>query len=117
MRASAVNRQYLGQNTLRDLDAEYAAGGAANQSHAPRAVSRVEPVYPLEPEAGRMAGVVVIRTTIDKGGNVYKAESVSGPPQLVPIAVETVKQWKYRPYLIGLDPVEVETTVEISFTL
>jgi hypothetical protein len=37
MRASAVNRQYLGHNTLRDLDAEYAAGGAANQSHAPRA--------------------------------------------------------------------------------
>jgi hypothetical protein len=37
MRARAVNRQYLGQNTLRDLDAEYAAGGAANQSHAPRA--------------------------------------------------------------------------------
>jgi hypothetical protein len=37
MRASALNRQYLGQNTLQDLDAEYAAGGAANQSHAPRA--------------------------------------------------------------------------------
>jgi hypothetical protein len=37
MRASAANRQYLGQNTLRDLDAEYTAGGAANQSHAPQA--------------------------------------------------------------------------------
>lgn len=84
---------------------------------ANRLLSRVEPVYPPEPEAGRMAGVVVMRITIDKGGNVYKAESVGGPPQLVPIAVEAVKQWKYRPYLIGLDPVEVETTVEISFTL
>jgi hypothetical protein len=39
MRARAVNRQCLGQNTLRDLDVEYAAGGAASQSHAPRAVS------------------------------------------------------------------------------
>ena len=39
MRARAVNQHYLGQNTLRDLDAEYAAGGAANQSHAPRAVT------------------------------------------------------------------------------
>ena len=39
MRARAVNQHYLGQNTLRDLDAEYAAGGAANQSHAPRAAS------------------------------------------------------------------------------
>ena len=38
MRARAVNQHYLGQNTLRDLDAEYAAGGAPNQSHAPRAV-------------------------------------------------------------------------------
>ena len=41
MRASAVNQHYLGQNTLRDLDAEYAAGGAANQSHAPQAAKRL----------------------------------------------------------------------------
>jgi hypothetical protein len=42
MRARAINRQYLGQNTLRDLDVEYAAGGAASQSHAPRAVNRLQ---------------------------------------------------------------------------
>jgi hypothetical protein len=42
MRASALNRQYLGQNTLQDLDAEYAAGGAANQSHAPRAANGIQ---------------------------------------------------------------------------
>lgn len=78
---------------------------------ANRLLSRVEPVYPPEPEAGHTEGVVAVRITIDKGGNVYKAESVSGPAQLVPAAVEAVKQWKYRPYLIGLEPVEVETTV------
>jgi protein TonB len=79
-------------------------------------LSRVEPVYPPEAQTEHIEGVVVLRITIDKGGNVYKAESVSGTPQLVPAAVEAVKQWKYRPYLIGLDPVEVETSVEISFT-
>jgi hypothetical protein len=63
MRASAANRQYLGQNTLRDLDAEYAAGGAANQSHAPQAArpgslkpplkTRKSPIYKGELCSGR----------------------------------------------------------------
>src|SRR5271170_7937194 len=51
MRASAANRQYLGQNTLRDLDAEYTAGGAANQSHAPQAVRQLSRLHRLQPDS------------------------------------------------------------------
>jgi len=55
---------------------------------------------------------------IDKSGGVLKADYVSGPTVLVPAAIESVKQWKYQPYLLnGEVAIEVETTVEISFTL
>jgi len=58
----------------------------------------------------------VMKITIDKDGSVYKAEGVSGPPELVPAAVEAVKQWKYQPYVLNGEAVEVETTAEITFT-
>jgi TonB family protein len=80
-------------------------------------LSRVEPIYPPEAHIEHIEGIVVVRVTIDKGGNVYKADSVSGPPVLVPAAIEAAKQWKYQPFLINGGPVEVETTLEISFTL
>jgi hypothetical protein len=58
----------------------------------------------------------VMKITIDKDGSVYKAEGVSGPPELVPAAVEAVKQWKYQPCVLNGEAVEVETTAEITLT-
>jgi TonB family protein len=80
-------------------------------------LSRVEPVYPPGAQTNHMEGIVVVRVTVDKGGNVYKVENVSGPPVLVPAAAEAVKQWRYQPYLLNGEAIEVESTVEISFTL
>jgi protein TonB len=80
-------------------------------------IRRVDPVYPPEALAKHLEGVVVIKVTIDKEGSVYKAEVVSGPPELIPAAIEAVKQWKYRPYLLGGEPIEVESTAERGFTL
>ncbi len=80
-------------------------------------IRRVGPVYPSEVLAKHLEGVAVIKVTIDKEGSVYKAEGVSGPPELIPAAIEAVKQWKYRPYLLGGEPIEVESTAEIGFTL
>ena len=79
-------------------------------------LSRVEPVYPPAAQTEHTEGIIVVRITIDKDGNVYKADGVSGSPALVPAAIEAVRQWKYQPYLINGNWVEVETTVEISFT-
>jgi hypothetical protein len=53
----------------------------------------------------------------DKDGSVCRADSVSGSPALVPAAIEAVKQWKYQPYLMGGEQIEVETSVAISFRL
>lgn len=80
-------------------------------------LSRVEPIYPPEAQTEHMEGTVVVRVTVDKGGNVYKVENVSGPPVLVPAAIEAVKQWKYQPYLLNGEAIEVESTVQINFTL
>ena len=79
-------------------------------------LSRVEPLYPPEAQTEHMEGIVVVRVTVDKGGNVYKVENLSGPPVLVPAAIEAVKQWKYQPYLLNGEAIEVESTVEIGFT-
>jgi TonB family protein len=82
-------------------------------------LSRVDPVYPPEALAQHVDGAVVLRVRIDKDGNVFQAEKVSGADLLVPAAIEAVKQWKYKPYLLNWEPwepIEVSTTVEISVT-
>ena len=80
-------------------------------------LTRVNPVYPPEAKAGHIEGTIVLRVDIDKDGNVYKADTVGVYPLLGPEAIEAVKQWKYKPYLLNQTAVEVETTVEINFTL
>jgi TonB family protein len=79
-------------------------------------LSRIDPVYPSEALAQHIEGPVVLRIRIDKNGNVFQAEKVSGADVLVPAAIEAVKQWKYKPYLLDWQPMEVSTTVEISVT-
>ena len=64
-----------------------------------------------------MQGVVVLTAIIDKDGNVRNLQLVSGHPMLAPAAIEAVKQWHYKPFLLNGLPVEVETTVEVTFQL
>src|SRR6202167_506223 len=84
---------------------------------ANRLLSRVEPVYPPEAYTEHIAGVVIVHVVIDKNGGVLNVDYVSGPLAQVPAAIEAVKQWKYQPYLLNGEAIEVESTVEISFTL
>jgi TonB family protein len=79
-------------------------------------IHRVDPAYPPEALAKHPEGIVVMKITIDKEGSVYKAEPVSGPAELVLAAVAAVKQWKYQPYLLNGEMVEVETTADVGFT-
>jgi len=78
-------------------------------------IRRVDPVYPPGALAKDLESVVVMNVTIGKEGGVYKAEAVSGPTELVPAAVEAVKQWKYQPYVLNGETVEVETTADVGF--
>jgi len=78
-------------------------------------ISRVEPAYPPLAKQARIQGVVVMTALIDKGGNVQNLQVVSGHPLLAPAAIEAVKQWRYKPFLLNGQPVEVETTVTVNF--
>ena len=78
-------------------------------------IYRVEPPYPPLAKQARIQGVVVMTALIDKGGNVQHLQVVSGHPLLAPAAIEAVKQWRYKPFLLNGQPVEVETTVTVNF--
>ena len=80
-------------------------------------LSKVQPVYPQEARNQRIEGAVLMHVVIAQTGNVISLELISGHPLLAPAAIDAVKQWKYRPYLLNGSPVEVDTRVTVNFTL
>src|SRR5579863_6829439 len=80
-------------------------------------VRKVNPTYPPLARQARIAGTVVLQAEISKTGDIQNLHLISGHPMLAPAAIEAVKQWKYKPYLLNGEPVEVETTVQVNFTL
>ncbi len=80
-------------------------------------LTKVQPQYPQDAKDQHIQGVVVLQVIIDREGNVAHIQLISGHPQLAPAALEAVKQWKYRPYLLNGNPVEVDTQVQVNFTL
>ncbi len=80
-------------------------------------VHRVQPPYPPLARSARIQGDVILRAIIDKEGNITDLQLVSGHPMLVPGAIAAVKDWRYRPYLLNGQPVEVETTITVIFSL
>src|ERR1700734_4094510 len=80
-------------------------------------VRRVNPPYPPLARQARISGQVVLHAVIAKDGSIENLTLVSGHPMLAPAAIEAVKQWKYRPYLLNGEPVEVDTEVLVNFTL
>lgn len=80
-------------------------------------IRKVEPMYPVLARSARISGDVVLKAIIDKEGVIQDLQLVSGHPMLVPAAIDAVRQWRYRPYLLNGQPVEVETTITVIFTL
>jgi protein TonB len=80
-------------------------------------VHKVEPLYPKIALAARITGVVQLHAIIGKDGNIKELQAISGPPLLIPSAIDAVKQWHYRPYLLNGEAVEVETSVTVTFQL
>jgi protein TonB len=80
-------------------------------------IHRVEPTYPTLAKSARVQGEVVLSAVIDNNGQIQNLQLVSGHPMLVPAALAAVKQWRYKPYLLNGQPVEVETTITVIFTL
>lgn len=79
--------------------------------------NEITPVYPALARQAHVQGLVVLDVDVSKEGAVESLRTVSGHPMLIPAAIDAVKQWRYKPYLLNGMPVSVETTVTVSFSL
>lgn len=84
---------------------------------AARLVNRVQPVYPPLARQTRISGTVKLHALIGKDGAVQHLEVLSGHPLLVQSALDAVKQWRYQPTLLNGDPVDVDTEIDVIFSL
>jgi periplasmic protein TonB len=75
------------------------------------------PHYPRKAQEKGIQGDVLLQATIDIKGNLTNLKAVQGDPILVKAAVDAVKKWRYRPYILNGEPVDVDTTIKIQFHL
>jgi TonB family protein len=80
-------------------------------------VKRIEPDYPPLAKAARIQGKVLLKATISEDGDVTAVNVVSGHPMLIPSAVEAVKKWHYKPFLVDGQAAVVRTEIEVPFSL
>jgi len=80
-------------------------------------IRRVQPVYPVLARSARIQGQVVLFAVISRAGTIDNLRVLSGHPMLVPAAIEAVRQWRYRPYILNSQPIEVETQITVNFLL
>jgi protein TonB len=78
-------------------------------------LKRIDPPYPSMARIAHIQGDVVLQATISKQGTIENLRGVSGHPILIQAAMDAVRQWRYRPYELNNEPVEVETTVTVRF--
>jgi protein TonB len=80
-------------------------------------VRRVQPVYPSMAKLAHIQGPVVLAAVISKAGTIDNLRALSGHPMLIPAAIDAVSQWRYRPYILNGEPIEVETQITVNFIL
>jgi periplasmic protein TonB len=80
-------------------------------------ISRTNPTYPVIARSAHVSGTVILAATISTEGRIENLRIISGHPMLRQAAIDAVKTWRYRPYQLNNQPVEVETTININFTL
>jgi periplasmic protein TonB len=84
---------------------------------AAKLVRQVTPVYPAITKTAHISGTVILHAVIAKDGSIEQLEYVSGPPLLMKSAMDAVHQWRYNPTLLNGEPVEVDTTISVVFTM
>jgi len=80
-------------------------------------IKKVAPNYPPLAKQARIQGHVLLQAEISKEGTIQNLQLISGHPMLAPAAIEAVKQWRYKPYLLNGEPVAVDTQVDVIFSL
>ncbi len=89
-------------------------GGQVQQANLLR---QVQPVYPAIAKTAHVSGTVILRAVIAKDGSIQELQYVSGPALLMRAAMDAVHEWKYRPTMLNGEPVEVDTTIDVVFSL
>src|SRR6202521_496506 len=84
---------------------------------AARIINRIQPVYPPLARQTRISGTVRLHAIIGKDGTIQQLEVLSGHPLLQQAALDAVRQWRYQPTLLNGDAVEVDTTIDVIFSL
>ena len=84
---------------------------------AGNALNKVVPVYPPAAKKAKIQGAVLLHALIGKTGSIEELQAVSGPDDLKQSALDAVRQWTYKPYLLNGEPVDVETTVTVTYSL
>jgi protein TonB len=80
-------------------------------------MKKVQPNYPPLARSARIQGQVVLQAVIGKDGTIQNLRAISGHPMLTPAAIDAVRQWRYKPYFLNGEPVEVDTQITVNFTL
>ena len=80
-------------------------------------IHKVQPTYPPLARSARIQGQVILQAVIGKDGTIQNLRAVSGHPMLTPAAIDAVRQWRYKPYFLNGEPVEVDTQITVNFTL
>lgn len=80
-------------------------------------VHKVTPVYPQIAIITKQQGAVVLHAIIGRDGSIQQLQAISGPPLLIKAAMEAVGQWRYKPYMLNGQPVEVDTQITVNFKL
>jgi protein TonB len=80
-------------------------------------IHKITPIYPKLAIVTRQQGTVTLHAIIGRDGTIQNLQAISGPPLLIPAALDAVQRWRYRPYLLNNEPVEVETQITVNFTL
>ena len=80
-------------------------------------IRQIKPPYPELAKRARIQGSVLLHAVISREGRIEQLQVVSGHPLLINAAVDAVKQWVYRPYILNGDPVAVDTQITVNFTL
>jgi periplasmic protein TonB len=108
-----------GSNPVLPVAAPPAAAAPVRISHISEGdlVHKVVPTYPPLARSARIGGQVVLQAVISKQGAIENLRVLSGHPMLVPAAIEAVRQWRYRPYVLNNEAVEVETLITVNFSL
>ena len=78
---------------------------------------KVMPIYPAIAKAAHTGGTVTLQAIISRAGTIENLRILGGPALLQQASVDAVKQWRYRPFLLNGEPVDVETSILVVFTL